>query len=206
MCVKSGHSDHIKLRFNTNGLTTTERHLELYKRFKHVLIHLSVDGIGAYHNLIRYPSNWIEMEKKLDWWDSTPDNVEVTIDTTASVLNIMHIPDLVKWKVKKQYKKISQYPTNKGLIGMHFLHSPEFLNVTVLPSNLKKTVTEKYYELFDYLGNDVANSYKKFHALLDFMNSTDNSHMWPKTLKYLDNMDSIRQTNWKSVLLDYDKT
>ena len=60
-------------------------------------------------------------------------------------------------------------------------------------------------ELFDYLGNDVVDKYKKFHALLDFMNSKDNSHMWPRTLQYLDNMDSIRQTNWKNVLLDYDK-
>ena len=206
MCVKSGHSGRINLRFNTNGLTTTERHLELYKRFKNVLIHLSIDGIGSYHDLIRYPSNWQEMEKKLDWWDSTSDNVEVTIDTTASILNIMHIPDIVKWKLEKNYKKISKYPTNKGLIGIHFLHSPEFLNVTVLPKELKELATEKYNELFNYLDKDVLNKYKKFDALLDFMNSKDNSHMWEKTLKYLDNMDSIRQTNWKNVLLDYDKT
>ncbi len=206
MCVKSGHSGRINLRFNTNGLTTTERHLELYKRFKNVLIHLSIDGIGSYHDLIRYPSNWQEMEKKLDWWDSTSDNVEVTIDTTASILNIMHIPDIVKWKLEKNYKKISKYPTNKGLIGIHFLHSPEFLNVTVLPKELKELATEKYNELFNHLDKDVLNKYKKFDALLDFMNSKDNSHMWEKTLKYLDNMDSIRQTNWKSVLLDYDKT
>ncbi len=206
MCVKSGHSERIKLRFNTNGLTTTERHLELYKRFKHALIHLSVDGIGAYHDLIRYPSNWAEMEKKLDWWDNTPDNVEVTIDTTASVLNIMHIPDIVKWKLDKNYNKINKYPTNRGLIGIHFLHSPDILNVTVLPKEIKRIVNQKYLELFDYLGQDVVDKYKKFHALLDFMNSKDNSHMWPRTLQYLDNMDSIRQTNWKNVLLDYDKT
>ncbi len=206
MCVKSGHSERIKLRFNTNGLTTTERHLELYKRFKHALIHLSVDGIGAHHDLIRYPSNWAEMEKKLDWWDSTPNNIEVTIDTTASVLNILHIPDIVKWKLGKNYKKINKYPTNRGLIGIHFLHSPDILNVTVLPKEIKEIVNQKYSELFDYLGNDVVEKYKKFHALLDFMNSKDNSHMWPRTLKYLDNMDSIRQTNWKNVLLDYDKT
>ena len=206
MCVKSGHSERIKLRFNTNGLTTTERHLELYKRFKHALIHLSVDGIGAHHDLIRYPSNWTEMEKKLDWWDSTPNNIEVTIDTTASVLNILHIPDIVKWKLGKNYKKINKYPTNRGLIGIHFLHSPDILNVTVLPKEIKEIVNQKYSELFDYLGNDVVEKYKKFHALLDFMNSKDNSHMWPRTLKYLDNMDSIRQTNWKNVLLDYDKT
>jgi len=205
MCVKSGHSNRIKLRFNTNGLTTTERHLELYKRFKHALIHLSVDGIGAHHDLIRYPSNWTEMEKKLDWWDSTPDNIEVTIDTTVSVLNILHIPDIVKWKLDKNYKKINKYPTNRGLIGMHFLHSPDILNVTVLPKKIKELVNQKYSELFDYLGNDVVDKYKKFHALLDFMNSKDNSHMWPRTLQYLDNMDSIRQTNWKNVLLDYDK-
>jgi sulfatase maturation enzyme AslB (radical SAM superfamily) len=206
MCVKSGHSDRIKLRFNTNGLTTAERHLELYTCFKNALIHLSVDGVGAYHDLIRYPSNWTEMEKKLDWWDNTPDNIDVTIDTTASVLNVMHIPDLVKWKVEKQFKKINKFPTNRGLIGLHFLHSPDILNVTVLPKHLKQLVNEKYNELFDWLGADVVNKYKKFHALLDFMNSKDNSHMWPRTLEYLDNMDSIRQTDWKSVLLDYDKT
>jgi len=206
MCVKSGHSGRINLRFNTNGLTTTERHLELYKRFKNVLIHLSIDGIHSHHDLIRYPSNWQEMEKKLDWWDATSNNVEVTIDTTASILNIMHIPDIVKWKLEKNYKKISKYPTNKGLIGIHFLHSPEFLNVTVLPKELKEIVTERYNELFNYLDKDVLSKYKKFHALLDFMNSKDNSHMWEKTIKYLDNMDTIRQTNWKSVLLDYDKT
>ena len=146
------------------------------------------------------------MEKKLDWWDATSDNVEVTIDTTASILNIMHIPDIVKWKLEKNYKKISKYPTNKGLIGIDFLHSPEFLNVTVLPKELKELATEKYNELFNHLDKDVLNKYKKFDALLDFMNSKDNSHMWQKTIKYLDNMDTIRQTNWKSVLLDYDKT
>ena len=92
------------------------------------------------------------------------------------------------------------------MIGIHFLHSPEFLNVTVLPKELKEIVTERYNELFNYLDKDVLSKYKKFHALLDFMNSKDNSHMWQKTIKYLDNMDTIRQTNWKSVLLDYDKT
>jgi len=38
------------------------------------------------------------------------------------------------------------------------------------------------------------------------MNSSDDSHIWPRTIEYLDKMDTIRQTNWKSVLLDYDKT
>ena len=94
----------------------------------------------------------------------------------------------------------------RPLHRLHFLHSPDILNVTVLPKHLKQLVNEKYNELFDWLGADVVNKYKKFHALLDFMNSKDNSHMWPRTLEYLDNMDSIRQTDWKSILLDYDKT
>ena len=208
MCVKSGYASRINLRFNTNGYTTTDDLDRLYTCFKTALIHLSLDGLDVYHNLIRYPSTWETMLEKLDYWDNTADNIEVTIDMTASVLNILHIPDFVKWKLKKDFKKINR-TVNQGLVGIHFLHSPDILNITVLPKHLKEKVTEKYKELFKWIretypeGNDMLQRYKKFEALLNFMNSKDNSDKWPRTLEYLDKMDEIRGTNWKEVLVDY---
>jgi len=146
---------------------------------------------------------------KLKYWDNSPSNIKLTVDTTVSILNVMHIDELIKWKVSQQYKKINRYPTNQGLIGMHFLHSPDILNVTVLPKHLKTQVEEKINNLkfwiqqTDTQGKDIIQKYKKLDALVNFMNSQDNSYIWPRTIEYLDKMDNIRQTDWKSVLLEY---
>jgi len=209
MCVKNGHSGRINLRFNTNGLTTTEELKSLYTCFKTALIHLSLDGFGSHHDLIRYPSDWATMEKKLYWWDDMPDNVKITIDVTASILNIFHIPDLIKWKIEKQFRNINKWPTNAGLLGIHFLHSPDILNVTVLPKDLKDQVMIKYNNLYKWIretqpnGDRILKSYKKFDALIDFMNSADNSHKWSRTVEYLDELDRVRNTNWRKVLDEY---
>jgi hypothetical protein len=204
MCVKSGYSDHINLRFNTNGLTVSKELTELYSRFKTCLIHLSLDGIAEHYNLIRYPSKWEVMQEKLEEWDNTPDNIKVTIDATVSILNVMHIDELIRWKVLKRFKKINAFPTNNGLIGMHFLHSPNFLNITVLPAELKKQVKNKIFYLKNWIDVLGGEGYAKLDALVNFMNSQDNSDRWPQTVKYLDNMDKIRNTNWRSVLTEYE--
>ena len=143
MCVESGYSSRINLRFNTNGYTTTKELDRLYTCFKTCLIHLSLDGLGDYHNLIRYPSNWETMLEKLDYWDNTADNIKVTIDLTASILNIMHIPDFVKWKIQQDFRKINM-DINQGFIGIHYLHSPDFLKVTVLPKSIKEKNNDDY--------------------------------------------------------------
>ena len=210
MCVKSGHSNRINLRFNTNGYTTTKELDHLYTCFKTCLIHLSLDGFGAHHNLIRYPSNWETMLEKLDYWDNTADNIRVTIDLTASILNIMHIPDFIKWKIQQNFKKINM-GTNQDFIGIHFLHSPELLSVQVLPIDIKKQIEEKYKQFYKWVeqnvhkGSDKIIKYKKFRALIDYMNSKDCSSSWPQTIKYLDAIDKIRGTNWRKVLKDYDR-
>ena len=162
----------------------------------------------AYNDLIRYPSTWQDYLQKLDYWNTMPDNVKVTIDCTVSVLNVFHIPDLIKWKLQSPYKNINKFPENQGLIGLHFLHSPDVLSITVLPSELKQKVIKKYSEFFKWIetNTDVdLKKYKKLESLISFMNSKDNSNDWERTKEYLDKLDSIRQTNWKGVLLDYDK-
>ena len=202
MCVDSGYAKNMNIRFNTNGHTTTDALNSLYKGFKSVLVHLSLDGINEHHDLIRFPSKWNEAVKKLDYWDNTPDNMTVTIDCTASILNILHIPDLVKWKLEQNFKKINVFPRNQGLLGIHLVHSPDILNLTVLPKHLKEKVRQVYKDFRKT--SKVLQDFQKFDALIQFMDSKDNSHKWPRTLEYLDNMDKIRNTNWRSVLTDYD--
>ena len=49
----------------------------------------------------------------------------------------------------------------------------------------------------------VLQDFQKFDALIQFMDSKDNSHKWPRTLEYLDNMDDWNQDHHsRSGLLD----
>lgn len=169
-----------------------------------------MDGFGAHHDLIRYPSNWETMMEKLEYWDNTADNIQVTIDLTASILNVMHIPDFVKWKMQQNFKKINM-DTMQDFIGIHFLHSPEILSIQVLPQELKRQVEQKFKDLHNWvMENSYRPSirlerYKRFRALISHMNSKDRSKKWPLAIEYLDAMDKIRGTNWKAVLKEYDR-
>ena len=154
----------MNIRFNTNGHTTTDALNSLYGGFKSVLVHLSLDGINEHHDLIRYPSKWEEAVKKLEYWDNTPDNMTVTIDCTASILNILHIPDLVKWKLEQNFKKINVFPRNQGLLGIHLVHSPDILNLTVLPKHLKEKVRQVYKDFRKT--SKVLQDFQKFDALI----------------------------------------
>ena len=59
-------------------------------------------------------------------------------------LNIPYIPEFVKWKVSQGFKKINKFPLGAGGVNMHFAYWPPQLNVKVLPSDVKKQITEKF--------------------------------------------------------------
>ena len=60
-----------------------------------------MDGVGAYNDLIRYPSTWEDYLQKLEYWNTMPDNVKVLIDCTVIILNVFPIRFDSKWKLQR---------------------------------------------------------------------------------------------------------
>ena len=193
-CVNNNHAEHIELRFNTNGQTLDNELKELYKSFKHVLVHLSMDAIENRYEYIRYPGTWDKQLTVLEYWDNMPDNVTVDIDCTVQALNVLHLPRFIKWKMEQGFNKLN-IKRFAGTIGMHLLWTPNFMQINNLPYSIKQEAINDLMELKEYLGPTRMAKYQKIDAVMNKLNEKEFNI--PMLVEYLDNMDKIRGTSWK---------
>jgi hypothetical protein len=89
-----------------------------------------------------------------------------------------------------------------GLIGLHLVYLPSYLNIKVLPKSEKELVNERITKLIDkYSSPEFVNDpYGKARwlGLLNYINSEDWSHKLPATIEYLTITDKTRNTNYKT--------
>ena len=207
-CVEMGYAKNIELRYNSNGVEMPENLFELWNEFEKVIFHFSLDSIYTMNDYIRFPSQFEQLEKQLERLDRTPDNIFITIACAVQALNIYYIPDFIKWKLGKNFKKINPWPKSAGLIDTHFVYHPAHLNVKVLPKWFKKKVTEKFEEFYPWLEkrfkhnkNFMEHPYgiQRLQGMCRFMNSEDWSNRVPEFQEYIIKMDKIRKTDFKKV-------
>ena len=204
--VKRGYGNQIELRYNSNGIDIPKRLFDLWDKFYRVRFHFSIDSIEDMNTYIRFPSTWDSIVKSLNILDESSEHVEVTIACAVQALNIYYIPDLIKWKLAQNFKKINPYPLGAGLVNFHFVYHPAFLNVRILPLWFKEKVKEKYEEFYIWLLEnyrddeeflDSGYGISRLKGMVNFMLSDDWSRRMPEFQEYITLMDKIRGTNFK---------
>jgi MoaA/NifB/PqqE/SkfB family radical SAM enzyme len=218
-CIKRGHAKNIELRYNSNAVEWRDDLFDLWKEFKRIRFHYSIDAYGEQNDYIRYPSNWKHQEEVFWKLDNTAPQVEITTATTLMALNVGTIPEFTKWKIEQGFKKINRWPLGAGGINMHFAYWPPQLNVKVLPASVKKTITEKYEnEFYPWIDENwnkftgvaeqgiskeifLDNPYgiKRFKGIINFMNSEDWSQRLPETKEYINLINA--QRGWSDKFL-----
>ncbi len=213
-CIRQGHAKNITLRYNSNGLALSDELFKLWQPFKRVRFGFSIDSIGEMNSYIRFPSRWETIENNLDILDRSEDNIEITIAFAIQILNIYYLPDFIKWKLKKNYKKINLWPNGAGLINTHFVYHPAHLNVKVLPPWYKDKVAEKYENFYGWLlenhrhdGEFVEHPYgiNRLKGIIKFMYSENWSSLLGEFKEYITLMDEIRNTDFKKVFPEMKK-
>jgi hypothetical protein len=204
-CIRRGYSKNIELRYNSNAVEWRDDLFDLWREFKRVRFHYSVDALGEQNDYIRYPSNWRRQEEVFWLLDDTAPDVEVTTATTLLALNIGYIPEFIQWKVQQGFKKLNSWPLGAGGINMHFAYWPPQLNVKVLPPKIKQQITDKYnnefipwveenWQLFTGVRENNITREKflaapygisRYRGIINFMNSEDWSTRLPETAEYL---------------------
>jgi sulfatase maturation enzyme AslB (radical SAM superfamily) len=213
--INRGYADKILIRYNSNALLLTDDIIELWKNFKRVKFAVSLDDTDIRNYYIRYPSDWDTIVENLHKLDNTPDNVQVSIATAIQILNIKHLPEFAKWKIQQNFKKINLglVPGNVqmggGIFNMHLLYIPTFLSIRVLPEQDKQEVHKIFSEFKSWLRDNYRQDddywkinpygWKRWQAILDFMDSEDHTHLLPAFNEYINNMDSIRNTSASDV-------
>lgn len=213
--IRQGYADKILVRYNTNGLLLDDEIIELWKKFKLVKIGFSIDALEDKNWYIRYPSDWNTIVENLHRLDNTPNNIQVSIATAIQILNIKNLPAFAKWKIQQNFKKINfenvtgGIEAGGGIINMHLLYIPTFLSIKCLPPEDKIEVRKMFAEfanwLFEHYRQDEdfwkKNPYgwKRWQAVLDFMDSEDHTHLLPSFKEYITKMDSIRNISMETV-------
>ena len=212
--IRRGYNNKIMLRYNSNGIMVNDEIIELWSKFKQVRFAFSIDAIMEKNWYIRYPTAWKDIENSLTLLDNTPDNIHVHIACAVQVFNIKHIIDFAKWKLNQNFKKINkfkmdQYEAGGGIINLHLLYIPTFLSARILPKEDKDKIRIMFIEFKQWLWDNyrqddafwIDNPYgwKRWEAILRFIETEDHSHLLPDFKEYVNNLDRIRNTNSKDV-------
>lgn len=222
-CIELGHAKNLEIRYNSNGIEWKEDLFDLWKEFKLVRFHFSVDDIGVRNEYIRYPSNWHrikEVFKILD--EESPPNVEVTVACAVQALNIYYLPDFLRWKLEQNFKKINKWPLGAGGINVHFVYHPPHLNVKVLPQWFKQKTREKFEEFYKWWeanwelclteeqrGKVTFDQWrtseygiKRLEGMIKFMESEDWSNRLPETKEFIQLIDAQRNLKFEETFYE----
>jgi len=216
-CIRQGHAPNLELRYNSNGVEWRDDLFDLWKHFKLVRFHYSVDSIHEMNDYIRYPSKWKRTEEVFHILDKeTSDNVEVTVACAVQALNVYYLPDFIKWKLEQNFNKINMWPFGAGGINYHFVYHPAHLNVKVLPKWFKAEVRKKYEEFYPWWEENWELGVPSWHkgkitkgdfdhapyginrlkGMLSFMESEDWSIRLPELKEYLSLCDKQRNISF----------
>ena len=148
--IDSGMAKDMELEYNINLTNIPKRAISLWHEFKKVQLGCSIDGVGKINDYIRYPSKWSKIDENIKWLDvNTKPNIVLFNTFTWQILNAVEVLDLVKYQIENNFTKFN-FAVNSVFFSMHFLHSPDYLNVKALPKELKEYVQ---YE-FDKFDNE----------------------------------------------------
>ena len=205
-CVDRGEAHHIVLEYNTNITNIPDRAWNIWKHFEKIEIGASVDGIGKVVEYIRHPAKWDILERNIQALDNAEGNFKLWLAPTIGVVNSMHLPDMVVWVLEQNFKRFNTQAW-KPPVTPHPLHHPKWLNMKILPADVKKHITRHYMKSkplikdLIYAQTDKGpvlkeKLYNRTSDMLDkyatFLNQDDWSDLMPKFWELNDKLDSIR--------------
>ena len=150
--IDMGYADQIELRYNSNGIEWQDNLFDLWKKFKNVIFHFSIDDVDDRLHFIRYPADFSHLENQIRLLDDYQHgNLKLTTAYTVLALNIRNIPAFVKWKLRSNFKLLNKWPDGAGMFNCHLAYWPPQLNVKALPDWYKNEVEEDLDELCEWL-------------------------------------------------------
>lgn len=127
-----------KLTYITNGTLLPPADLiKEWNRFTTpVSVRLSIDAVESQFEYIRFPAKWEVVDSNAAAYLQTP-NVDLNIECTVSIFNILSLPNILRWCVKHNITKPFITFTIDAVIGT------VLLDCRGLPADVKEEISKK---------------------------------------------------------------
>jgi len=87
----------VTVSFNTNLTKVSDQLLDQLKKFNSIEIVISLEGIGAMNDYVRYPSRWSDIVDNLALVRSQLPNAGISVNHTLQHTSVYALPALAKW-------------------------------------------------------------------------------------------------------------
>jgi MoaA/NifB/PqqE/SkfB family radical SAM enzyme len=181
--VASGRAAQQSIHINTNCTVWNQSYIDILSQFKNVTIDVSIDGVGAHYDYIRYGETWSTVETNLARYQNlvrNHSNIRMHVCVTVCVLNVLQVAEL------------QEYFSARGVpMFFNMVHHPQHLNVRALPDAVKQQVRNKL---------TAGSPSWQIASILDFMDMPlDNqSALWAKFQESTKKLDLLRQQDLAS--------
>ena len=146
--IRQGISKQVTLGLTTNGTVWRDDLADILKQFHTVHLGISIETATALNDYIRYPSEIsqvIDNILKFKYLSIRNPNVQIQLRTTPSLLSIWHYDSLVEFQLK--YKL--------GAESCHILDRPSWLQMSILPKDLRLFAADKLQSIVNNKLQDV---------------------------------------------------
>jgi radical SAM protein with 4Fe4S-binding SPASM domain len=188
----------VYLTYNSNLSVTSYKGrdvLDRWSRFAKVRVSASIDATRARGELMRKEQNWQETIENARRVRSRCPHVDFLTDTTVSIFNLLHLPDLFHELDALEFVPI-------GRMKLHLLQDPPFYNIRILPKAWKAKVRAAMAELEQWLADrlsgapdgDTALTFQRGQIgdIISYMDSEDWSGLLPKFRQTTARLDALR--------------
>jgi sulfatase maturation enzyme AslB (radical SAM superfamily) len=180
--IDSGQASRISLMYNTNLTTIKYKDkniIDIWKKFKNITIHCSIDAIGEPLEYIRSGASWIKIKSNLDQLltSSQKSNINITLSPVIGILNIWFIDKLY------EYARLTNLKVNPII-----LTGPDYLALDVVPDSLKAMALDKVNNLeseYNIDNNTILH-------IKNLINNNINQTLFRQTISHILLLDKLR--------------
>jgi len=172
------HPEKISLHYITNVTVWPDQELiELWKKFRHVDVQLSLDGIKEKFEYSRWPSDWNSVSLHVDKYlalKSEMPNLQLSISYTVSIFTLYNLPEFLDW--------CKTHGLPDPYLGL--LTKPAHYDITVLPYSVKEEISRRF------------EPYQQLAPIVTAMWAQDNSKLLDITMNYVKILDKQRSQSF----------
>lgn len=183
--IDKGRAKDVNLHYSINMTSVPDHFINLWKQFKHVRLHLSIDDLEERNDYIRYGSKWevilTNFKKILEYREI----FRIEVCQTVSILNVMNIDNFKKFCLDYDV-----------IVAHNYVHHPSFQHVSLLPTEMKQRLLNS----IQFLRDD------EKARLLAELNKEVVEKDFERFIEFIKLLDRKRNINIKNYLQEWVKT